>query len=118
MEYVYDLVLVLHFVGLASLLGGAMVQMSARDGRTINAAMVHGALTQLVTGVAMAGMGDAVGSLDIDVNHAKIGVKLAIALVVTVLCWVNRRKDTVAGALYATVFALTLANVVVAVFWG
>ena len=47
MGFVYDLLLVLHFIGLASLLGGLMVQLSARGGRVVNPAMLHGALTQL-----------------------------------------------------------------------
>ncbi|WP_298332367.1 hypothetical protein [Haloactinopolyspora sp.] len=117
MEFVYNLVLVLHFVGLASLIGGAMVQLSARGGRTINAAMVHGALTQVVTGVAMAAMGGGIDSLGIDVNHAKLGTKLVIVLVVTVLCWLNRRKPTVPDGLFFAVFGLSVANVAIAVFW-
>lgn len=118
MEFVYDLVLVLHFLGLASLLGGALVQLSARDGRVVNAAMLHGALTQLVSGGALVAMGDAVDSLGIDVNHPKIGTKLVVALVVAVLCWVNRRKATVADGVFFGIFALAVANVVIAVFWG
>src|SRR5690606_42150688 len=93
MEFVYNLVLVLHFVGLASLIGGAMVQLWARGGRTINAAMVHGALTQVVMGVAMAPMGGGIDSLGIDVHHAKLGTKFVIVLVETVLCWLNRRQS-------------------------
>ncbi len=118
MEFVYDVVVVLHFIGLASLFGGALVQMSASTGRKINMAMLHGVLTQLVTGVALVGMGEAIDSLGVDVNHAKIGTKLAIALVIGVLCWVNRKRPTVADGLYFTVFGLTAANVVIAVFWG
>ena len=118
MELVYDLVLVLHFLGLASLLGGALVQVSGRDGRAVNAAMLHGALTQLVTGLALVAMGDAVDSLGIDVNHPKIGVKLAVTLAVAVLCWVNRRKVTVADGLFFAVFGLAVTNVVIAVFWS
>ena len=118
MEFVYNLVLVLHFIGVASLLGGAMVQLSARGGRTINAAMVHGALTQIVTGVAMAAMGGGIDSLGIDVNHAKLGVKMVVVLVVTVLCWMNRRKATIPDGLFFAVFGLSFANVVIAVFWS
>lgn len=117
MEFVYDLVVVLHFLGLASLIGGAMVQLSARTGRTVNLAMLHGALTQLVTGLALVGLAEAVDSLDQDVNHVKIGVKLVVVLVVTALCWVYRRRDVVPDALFFAIFGLSAANVVIAVMW-
>ncbi len=48
MDFVRNTLLVLHFIGLASLLGGFMVQIAATP-RVVNNAMLHGALTQLVT---------------------------------------------------------------------
>src|SRR5690606_16155569 len=84
MDFLYTLLVILHFVGLASLLGGFLVQMKpigAGKG-LINAAMVHGALTQLVTGlllVTIAELGE--GGL----NHMKIGIKLAVLIIITVL---------------------------------
>jgi hypothetical protein len=117
MEIVYDLVLVLHFLGLASLIGGWLVQMRARGGRLVNPAMVHGALTQVLTGLLLVGLAEAVDSLDKDVDNAKIGVKLVVALVVLVLAWVNRRKGTVPDGLYFIIGGLAVLNVVVAVFW-
>ena len=44
MQLLYNLILVLHFVGLASLLGGFIVQMKSAD-RGVNPARWHGALT-------------------------------------------------------------------------
>lgn len=117
MGFVYDLVVVLHFLGLASLLGGALVQLSVRTGRRVNTAMVHGALTQLVTGLILVGLAEMADSLDKDVNHAKIGVKLAVVLIVVVLTWANRRRETVRDPLFFSIFALSLANVVIAVMW-
>ncbi|MBB5788240.1 hypothetical protein [Jiangella mangrovi] len=117
MEFVYDLVLVLHFFGLASLLGGIMVQLSARGGRVVNLAMLHGALTQLVTGVALVGMGEAVDSLGKDVNQAKIGVKLVVVLIVTALCFAYRKRTSIADGVFFALFGLSAANVVIAVFW-
>ena len=118
MEFVYDLVLVLHFFGLASLLGGIMVQLSARGGRVVNLAMLHGALTQLVTGLALVGMGEAIDSLGKDVNQPKIGVKLLVVLVVTALCFANRKRTTIADGLFFALFGLSAANIVIAVFWN
>ena len=114
MDFLYTLLVILHFVGLASLLGGFLVQMKpigAGKG-LINAAMVHGALTQLVTGlllVTIAELGE--GGL----NHMKIGIKLAVLIIITVLVFVYRMKTSVPSWVLWAIGALTLTNVVIAV---
>jgi hypothetical protein len=64
MEVAYELLLVLHFLGMASLVGGWLVQLRARGERYVNSAMVHGVLTQLVTGVLLVGLAEGVDSLE------------------------------------------------------
>jgi hypothetical protein len=113
MDFVRHLLLFLHFVGLASLLGGFLVQLSASQRRVIPA-MVHGALTQLVTGLLLVGVDE---SLDVPVDNAKVGVKLVVLLVILALVWVNRRRASVSEAVYLAVGALTASNVAIAVFW-
>lgn len=114
MEFLYDVLVVLHFVGLAALLGGWLVQLSAPT-KVVNRSMVDGALTQLVTGLALVGIAEAALD-DEDVNHMKVGIKLLILLVITVLAWVNRRKESVPVGVWAAIGALTLVNIIVAVF--
>lgn len=116
MDVVYNVLVVLHFVGLASLLGGWLAQLGARDGRVMNLAMLHGVLTQLVTGIALVGLGSAVDSLP-GPDNAKITVKLVVALVIAVLVWANRQRASVPGGVFLGVGLLSLANVVIAVFW-
>ena len=114
MEIAYNILVILHFVGLASLLGGVMVQfrpLAAGKG-VVNAAMFHGVLTQLVTGLLMVGiaeMGDG------DVNHMKIGIKLAVLIVITVLVFIYRRRQNVASWVVWLIGALTVANIAIAV---
>jgi len=88
MDFVYKLILILHFIGLASVVGGFLVQMRSSE-KGVNPAMLHGALTQLVTGVILVGLAE---MQDEDVDHAKIAVKLVITIVITVLAFVGRRK--------------------------
>jgi hypothetical protein len=114
-EIVYDLVVVVHFLGLASLIGGWLVQLRARGERLVNPAMVHGALTQLVTGLIIVGLGEAV--LDREYDYAKIAVKLVVTAVVALLVWVNRRKPLIPDGLYFIIGGLAIANVFVAVLW-
>ena len=115
MEFVYNLLVVLHFVGLSSLLGGFLIQMSSAS-KGINMAMFHGALTQLVTGLGLAGILSAELLADETVNHTKIGIKLGVSLAVLVVVLIGRKATGYAKSMWAAVGGLTLLNVVVAVF--
>lgn len=116
MEILFKILVVLHFIGLASLLGGFLVQMSTRP-RVINNAMLHGVLTQVVTGIAMVGIISAKLLEDETVDNSKIAVKLLIALFVLGAVLLGRRKPAEEQQPYwAAAGALTIVNVVVAVF--
>jgi hypothetical protein len=114
-EIVYELLVVLHFLGLASLIGGWLVQVRGPERRVLPA-MLHGALTQLVTGLLIVGLGESV--LDAEYDYAKIATKLVVAAVVLVLCWANRRKEVIPTGVYALIGGLAIANVLVAVLWA
>lgn len=116
MEIVYNLVVVVHLVGMASLVGGALVQMSSSE-RSMTGAIRHGAGTQLVTGLILAGMAEGIDDLDKDVPVAKIATKLVVAIIVVVLAETNRKRKPVPDALFFLVFGLALANVAVAALW-
>jgi hypothetical protein len=113
MEFARHALVVLHFIGLASLLGGFLVQMKSSP-RVVNPAMVHGIITQLVTGVLIVGLLEAD---DITVDNAKVGVKLLVAVVVAVLVFANRKREAISTGTWAAIGGLTIANIVVAVFW-
>ena len=116
MDFIYNLVIILHFIGLASLVGGFIVQMSSSE-KGVNAAMFHGALTQLVTGLIMVGMVEG-GAVDDELNMTKISVKLAIVLVVTVLAFMGRKKAPPQVALWGAIGALSITNIFIAVLWS
>ncbi len=113
MELAIKLVLILHFVGLSMLLGGTLYQMREKAKNVVRL-MVDGAYTQLVTGIALLAL---VHANDEDVNDVKFGVKLLIALVITVLVFVNRKNRKHTPRVWWSVLLLTLANVSIAVLW-
>ena len=113
MDFLRDVLLFLHFIGLAALFGGLFVQLKTRP-RVVNNAMFHGILTQLVTGLLLVGLLEAG---DDAVDHAKVGVKLTVALVIGALVLVNRKKQSLADGLYLGLLGLTALNIAVAVFW-
>lgn len=115
MHFVYELIVALHLLGMAAIVGSYLVVVRAPR---FVPGFLHGALTQLVTGLVLVGIREAKILDDEDpLNHAKIGVKLLIALVVAGLAWVNRkRNDTSAGVVHA-IGGLAVLNVLIAVLW-
>jgi len=112
-ETLRDALLFVHLIGFGALFGGAFVQF--RDEmRVVNAAMLYGALTQVLSGVLSVGV---IEGNDAEINHTKIAVKCSIGLVVALLCWVNRRKLDLPHGLFWGILALTVTNVGLAVFW-
>ncbi|MFD3512810.1 hypothetical protein [Streptomyces sp. NPDC058657] len=106
----------LHIIGIAALLGGFLTQMKAMGAGTarFTPAMLHGALTMLVTGMILVGIHQA---QDHSLNHIKIGIKLAILVVILGLVYVKRDEEKVEKSLFGAVGGLTVVNIFVAVLW-
>lgn len=116
MDVLIHLFVALHIIGIASLLGGFLAQMKAMGQGTARfvPAMLHGALVMLVTGAVLVGLNQAD---DQPVNNIKIGIKLALLIVILGLVYVKRDEETVEKPLFGLVGALTTANVFIAVLW-
>ena len=115
MELVYNLIVVLHFIGLASVVGGFIVQMKSAE-KGVNPAMLHGALTQLVTGVILVGLAES-GAVAEELEMTKISIKLGITVIITVLAFVGRKKTPPQVGFWAAIGALSIANIFIAVLW-
>ncbi|MEU2561679.1 hypothetical protein ABZ626_20425 [Streptomyces longispororuber] len=116
MDVLIHLFVGLHIIGIAALLGGFLTQMKAMGEGTarFGPAMLHGALTMLITGVVLVGLNQAD---DNAVNNLKIGIKMALLIVILGLVYVKRDEDRVDKALFGAVGALTVANIFIAVLW-
>jgi FtsH-binding integral membrane protein len=114
METLRLVLLFVHILGFAALLGGLLVQVREQT-RSVNPLMRDGSGTAFLAGLLLVGVLEAG---DGDVNNAKIGVKFAIGLVILVLVMVNMRKPSIPQGLYLTLLGLTLLNIVLAVFWS
>jgi len=117
MQFLYNLFLALHFIGLAMLLGGWFVQMSSAD-KGVNRTMLEGALAQLITGVVLVGMLSSGAMEGEKPNNTVVGIKLLIVLVITVLAFLGRKRQPPQVALWAIIGLLTLVNIFIAVFAG
>lgn len=120
-ELIRNSLVVLHFIGLAALLGGFITQMKAmaNGAAKIVPAMVHGAWTMLITGLALVGVAEwriAMGA-DFEVNHMLVGIKSLVVAAVLVLVLYFKKKDSVKAPVFGAIGGLTILNIVLAVFW-
>ncbi|MET0304118.1 MAG: hypothetical protein ABW040_08710 [Microbacteriaceae bacterium] len=116
LEIIRLVLLAIHILGLAAIVGTFFVQMRASSGFRTDL-MVGGAVVQLVTGLALVGIGEAG---DGDMNHVKVGVKLVIALVVlvtSVLAARAQKRDGKVKPFFHAAGGLAIVNVLVAVLW-
>ena len=106
----------LHIVGIAALLGGFLHQTKAmRTGEArFVPGMLHGALTMLVTGMVLVGIDQFAGD---PVNNIKIGIKLALLVVILGLVYVKRDEEKIPSSLFGVVGGLTTVNIFIAVLW-
>jgi hypothetical protein len=114
METLRQILLVIHILGFAALIGGLIVQAGTPE-RVVNAAMRDGVGTAFLAGIALVGVLEAD---DQDVNHTKIAVKGLIGLVLLILVMANARKETIPKGLWLGLLLLSIANVCVAVLWS
>ncbi|MFF1694332.1 hypothetical protein ACFVXC_11985 [Streptomyces sp. NPDC058257] len=116
MDVLTHLFVGLHIIGIASLLGGFLTQMKqmGEGAARFNPAMLHGALTMLVTGVVLVGLNQAD---DNPVNNLKIGIKMAVLIVILALVYVKRDEEKVDKGMFGAVGLLTVANIFIAVLW-
>ncbi len=120
MDVLYQFVVVTHLLGMAALIGGYLVVVTRNGGPLApNAVMVWGARLQILTGLILTGLAEAVW--EGEVNHTKIGVKLIIALAVAACTEIAaaraRKNTTVTPGLVHAAGALAIVNVLVAVLW-
>lgn len=115
MNIVYNFMVFLHIIGAAMIVGIWIVQMKKP---TVHPRQFDGAALQLITGIVMMGL---IPALDMNANYAKLGIKLAIAVVVAVLAFIGSRKykkdEPVSKGLAHAVGGLALLNVAIATLW-
>ncbi|MGV3712092.1 hypothetical protein [Pseudolysinimonas sp.] len=116
LEIVRLVLLALHILGLAAIVGTFFVQLRAKDGFATGVVLA-GAIAQVVTGLALVGVREV---SDLGVNNIKIAVKLGLALVVlaaAIIAHVQRRRGGKVKPAFHTAGGLAVVNVLVAVLW-
>ncbi|QKE85686.1 hypothetical protein [Arthrobacter sp. NEB 688] len=114
MEFVEHVLVLLHLLGMAAIIGSAVFVARGR----VTPALVWGARAQLVTGLLLVGV---VEAGDEPVNHAKIGVKLLVAIAVAACAEIAAAKERKGQGsrpqLVQAAGLLAVLNAAVAVLW-
>jgi hypothetical protein len=113
MEILEHLFVLAHLLGMAAIVGSAVFVARGR----VTQALVWGARAQLLTGIVLVGLAEAG---DDPVNHAKIGVKLVVAIAVAAcaeMAAAAERKGGTRPQLVTAAGWLALLNAAVAVLW-
>ncbi|HPY26181.1 MAG: hypothetical protein QG655_372 [Actinomycetota bacterium] len=115
MEFLRDVVVLVHIVGFALTFGAWAVQAAAREFR-FTRLMDYGLLVSLLTGLTLAAPWPA----GIELNYAKISVKLAIVVALGAILGIGSARQRksggpVNGALFAAVGLLSVTAAGIAV---
>ena len=118
MEFAYNLFLVLHFVGLAGLLGGLLTQISNKPKR-LEKLVLHSAWLMFLAGVVMVGINQMMHADDPTVavlDHITVAIKSTVILLILAIGYLNIKKSVLSNKVWAIMSALASFNVVIAVY--
>lgn len=117
MDFVTKILVALHLLGMAVIVGGWLV---ARGKAGFPTAVVWGARAQLVTGIFLVGLFEATKDPGQSLNNTKIAVKLLVALAVVAFAEIGRaraKRDEASGTHLDVAGAGGVLNVLVAALW-
>ena len=116
MELTRNVLLLIHLAGMAGILLSLL-----RSRTKIATGLLHSALTALIAGLALVAIRYPLHSQDPMkwplIDNAKIGMKLTFVLIILVLAFINRKKETISSNVWNWVAALTIGNIIIAVVW-
>jgi uncharacterized membrane protein HdeD (DUF308 family) len=114
MHLAQQLVVLVHLVGFAALLGGILVQVRAPEPE-VNATMLWGGWTELASGALLVVLALVAGD---PVDWGLVGVKTAVTLFLVLLLARNRRFLSVPRGLWLLMGLLTLLEAALSVLWS
>ncbi len=118
MEFTYNFFLVLHFIGLAGLLGGLLAQIPNKP-KQLQKLVMHSAWLMFVAGLVMVGINQMMHADDPTVevlDHVKIAIKSTVLIAILAIGYLNIKKSVLSKKMWAVMTLLATANIVIAVF--
>jgi uncharacterized protein YneF (UPF0154 family) len=113
-ELIVHVFLVIHILGIAALLAGFFTSMKdMKSGMKVNAGVLHGAYTMLITGLVMAGVTNPA-----ELNTVVISLKSIALTAIFFIAYTYRKKETTPKWAMPVIFLLTTLNITFAVLVG
>jgi uncharacterized membrane protein YadS len=115
MKAVFLIAFIAHMLAIAGILGLLLHQWN-KNPRKLSPGVLHSSATALIAGLVMVGTYSS-AKPDETLNHAKIGVKLVVVLVILAISYINIKKSELTKNIWLTLLGLTLLNIVIATSW-
>jgi len=116
MEITRDLLLILHFIAMAGLLGGLLTSQSK-----LNKGVLHSALLALVTGLGLVGIRYSLVDSYPDqyeaIDNVKIWLKSNILVGILIIGYINVKKPKLPRSAWLAMVALSVSSIAIAVVW-
>ena len=103
---------VIHILSVVGILSLLLHQWN-KSPRKLNPGVLHAGLTALIAGVVMVGLHDSVKP-DEPLNHAKVGIKFLVLIVILALGYKNVKKPELPRNVWLTMIGLTVFNIIIA----
>lgn len=110
MENIIKIVLFIHLLGMASLVGGTLSQIKLST-KKVTPLMRDGSLTQLITGLVLVGLLQANNE---SINNTVISIKFTVLIAILLLIYLGRKS--LSNKYYFAILILSITNVVFALF--
>jgi uncharacterized membrane protein len=115
-ELARNILLGLHLLGTAGILISLLLSK-----KKLSPGITHSALLSLLTGIALVGLRYPLVDADPmkweEVDNTKISIKLLIVFVILVIGYKNKKKEVVSKLVFGVISLLTVANILIAVWW-
>ena len=116
MELARNILLALHLVGTVGILISLLISR-----KKLSPGLTHSALLALVAGIGLVGIRYGLHSQDpmkwSTPDNAKITIKTLVVAVIFVLGYKFKKCEVLPGKIWGLLLALTVSNIVIAVFW-
>ena len=119
MQFSYNLLLGLHFIGISGLLGGLLAQIAVKL-KQLPKFVLHSAWLAFIAAIVMVGINQMMHSDDATVevlDHIKVAVKSTVLIIILAIGYLNIKKASLSNKAWGLMTLLTILNIVIAVFW-
>ena len=112
MSAINTVVYVIHILAVIGILALLLLQWN-KSPRTLNPGVLHAGLTALLAGLILVGLHETVKP-DEELNHAKVGIKLLVLIIILALGYKNVKKPELPKNVWLSMIGLTTLNIIIA----